>query len=94
MVLRWREVVKGEKREIKKTEDSPALVEVENFDFDTDHSECFLSQDINLGNISIKQDFLTTTKHRAGARWSNRRLARRARSDRVMCFHNPVQACL
>jgi hypothetical protein len=44
MVLRWREVVKGEKGEIKKTEDSPALVEVENFDFDTDHSECFLSQ--------------------------------------------------
>ena len=53
MVLRWREVVKGEKGEIKKTEDSPALIEVENFDFDTDHSECFLSQDINLGNISI-----------------------------------------
>ena len=44
MVLRWREVVKGEKGEIKKTEDSPALVEVENFDFDTDHSKCFLSQ--------------------------------------------------
>ncbi len=44
MVLRWREVVKGEKGEIKKTEDSTALVEVENFDFDTDHSGCFLSQ--------------------------------------------------
>jgi hypothetical protein len=44
MVLRWREVVKGEKGEIKKTEDCPALVEVENFDLDTEHSECFLSQ--------------------------------------------------
>ena len=44
MVLHWREVVKGEKGEIKKTEDSPALVEVEIFDFDTEHPECFLSQ--------------------------------------------------
>jgi hypothetical protein len=44
MVLRWREVVKEEKGEIKKTADSPALVEVENFDFDTEHSECLLSQ--------------------------------------------------
>jgi len=44
MVLLSREVVKGEKGEIKKTEDSPALVEVENFDFDTEHFECLLSQ--------------------------------------------------
>ena len=44
MVLRWREVVKGEKGEIKKTEDSPALVEVENFEFDTERSQFFLSQ--------------------------------------------------
>jgi hypothetical protein len=44
MILHRREVVKGEKGEIKKTEDSPALVEVENFDFDTEHSQCFCSQ--------------------------------------------------
>ena len=58
MVLRRREVVKGEKVEIKKTEDYPALVEVEISTSIASTLSAFCPKAINLGHIAIKQDFI------------------------------------